>query len=476
MDTVKDLVETVRTGNGRIMVLDHRIAVRNKPIGKLPVGIELEVTKARINLHIHSVMNGMKKAERKRYAAAFESRRRSQVSIRGRLSNGGKVTICFVDEKPQANEHFSKNDGEYVRETFHVSHLIIEGESATIAEHLTVSPGYAGGSEDAAEAYAIIPGAVFSGKNSSSNKRAEHPFHPSPSSSSSLVALTGETEGYKYCIETVNGDVVVSVKTDRASLVQDPDSAIEGVMAGAGFVNGFQPWPFYRVTKTRGKITKHILRTASNVQTTWHTPLRRGNPADWQHYSSMITAMAKLLGNGTLESKALNKLIWIAKQPCRNEVPMQVQLLTACAVLEGLRKPFDEEYKPGSKASARVKSKHKGKPDWDRLKFKAMFKRADISWQKIGHSIFQTWQKYRHPLAHGFLPRANQPSLEDYNDMYKSLVRVTYGIQLYLLRKAGYAGPVLITNNSGGLKHLILKQPKATELPDAIPPSPAGSP
>ena len=467
----------VRAGNGRLIIIDYRIFVRGKPIGRLPVGLELEVLEDRMELTVHSVMSRMKKAERARYAAAFESRRRRQVRITGRLPGSTEVTINFFQEKPRARFSESKNGGEYVREKFFVEHIEIDGESAPIAGHFTVSKGYIGGPENAVEAHAIIPGATFSAKNSSSQKTARHPFHQSPLSTDTLAALTGEIDGYQYCIETVNQDVAFSIKANDATQVPDPDAVLASLMAGAAFTSGFQPWPFYCVTKVGRKITKHTLRSPSNVQTGWHTPLRRGNAGGWKHYPEMLSAIAKLHSQRDQESKTIDKLLWIARQPCRENVPVQVQLLTACAVLEGFRKPFDEEYSKGTKKSDRVKSKHKGSPiDWSKIKFQEMFKRADISWQKIGKRVSETWSDYRNALAHGFMPRADQASLEDYNDMYDSLVLISSAIQIYLLRKAKYVGPVSTISTKGKLTYFHLKASDRVDLPKVIPPSRDGSP
>jgi hypothetical protein len=477
MSTTQELVEMVREGKGRLMIIDYSIFVRGKPIGKLPVGLELEISEDRIELSVHSVMRQMKKVERARYATAFHSRRRSQVRISGRIPGRTEITVHFFQEKPRAWRSESKNGGEYVREIFHVDHIEIDGESAPVGGHFTVSKGHIGGPENAAEAHAIIPGVTFSAKNSSSQKTSKHPFHQSPLSTDTLAALTGEIDGYKYCIETSNQDVVFSIKADDAALVPDPNTVLASLMAGAAFTSGFQPWPFYFVTKIGRKITKHILRSPSNVQTDWHTPLRRGNPGDWKHCSEMLSAMAKLHSQGDQESKTIDKLLWIARQPCRKHVPIQVQLLAACAVLEGFRKPFDEEYETGTPKSNRVKSKHKGtKIDWSKIRFQEMFKRADISWQKIGKQVSETWSDYRNALAHGFLPRADQASLEDYNDMYISLVRISSAIQLYLLRKAQYVGPVSIITSTGKLAYFHLKASDRVDLPKVTPPSRDESP
>lgn len=466
----------VRAGKGRLMIIDYRIFVRNKPIGKLPVGLELEMFEDRMELTVHSVMSRMKKAERTRYAAAFESRRRSQVRISGRLPGNTEVTIHFFEEKPRAGFSEIKNGGEYVREKFRVEQIEIDGESAPITGHFTVSKGYIGGSEKAVEAHAIIPGAIFSAINSSAQRTSTHPFHQSPLSPDSLAALTGEIGGYRYCIETVNKDIVFSIKADDTARLPDPNAVLASLMAGAAFTSGFQPWPFYYVTKIGRKITKHTLRSPSNVQTNWHTPLRRGNPGDWKHYPEMLSAIAKLHSQGDQESKTIDKLLWIARQPCRKHVPIQVQLLTACAVLEGFRKPFDEEYERGTPKSDRVKSKQKGTQiDWSKIKFQEMFKRADISWQKIGRHVSKTWSNYRNTLAHGFMPRADQASLEDYNDMYVSLVRISSAIQLYLLRKAKYVGPVSIISTKGELAHFHLKASGRVNLPKVTPPTRDGS-
>ncbi len=467
----------VREGKGRLMIIDYRISVRGKPIGKLPVGLELEISEGRMELSVHSMMRQMNNAERARYATAFHSRRRSQVRISGRIPGSTEVTIHFFQEKPRAWRSESKDGGQYVREIFHVDHIEIDGESAPIAGHFTVSKGHIGGPENSVEAHAIIPGVTFSAKNSSSQKTSRHPFHQSPLSTDTLAALTGEIDGYKYCIETVNQDVVFSIKADDAARVPDPDAALASLMAGAAFTSGFQPWPFYFVTKIGRKITKHMLRSPSNVQTDWHTPLRRGNPGDWKHFPEMLSAIAKLHSQGDQESKTIDKLLWIARQPCRKYVPIQVQLLAACAVLEGFRKPFDEEYADGTPKSNRVKSKHKGvKINWSKIKFQEMFKRADISWQKIGKQVSETWSDYRNALAHGFMPRADQASLEDYNDMYVSLVRISSAIQLYLLRKAKYVGPVSVISSKGNLVHFHLKASDRVDLPKVIPPSRDESP
>lgn len=478
MNKVDELVNLVRSGKGRVMIVTHDILLRNKPVKRLPVSMELQASQGKIMLHTHFANEEIKASERARYASVFKSRRRSQVRIAAQLADNVKVVIHFSDEKPSLRESEERNGGEYVQEMYRVSHLEIDGDSASIANHFVVSRGYGGGLDDSAEAHAIIPGARFCAQNSVSKKQRMHPFHPSPLSSESYSSLIGETCGYRYCIEPSNGDLVFSIKSTSATSSTDPDIVLESIMSAAGFISGFHPWPFYRVTKKGRSITKHTLVAPSNTQTNWHNPLADKASGDCQHHISMINRMSDLLSSNNPEARTLNYLIWVAKQPCRLNVPAEVQLLTACAVIEGLRKPYDQEFGNGTKKHAAIVKKYGApkKAPMGKLKFEYMFKSADIPWRDVGKPIFDTWNKYRHVLAHGFIPRKGQTMLNNQPALLASLVRITCGIQIYLLRKANYTGPVRTINRGDKYSHVILRPTNSLKLRQAILPSPSDSP
>lgn len=478
MNKVDQLVNLVKSGNGRLMLVTHDIFLRGKPVKRLPVGMELQALHGRIVLHTHAANKNIKASERNRYDSVFKSRRRSQVRIAAQLADNVKVVIHFHDEKPSLRESEDRNGGEYIQEMYTVSHLEIEGDSASIANHFVVSKGYGGGPDNAAEAHAVIPGARFGARNSVSINQREHPFHPSPLRSEKYSSLIGATSGYSYCIESLNGDVIFTIKTEDAASSPDPDIVIESIMAAAGFIGGFHPWPFYRVTKNGRSITKHTLVAPGNTQTDWHNPLSNNTSGDCQYHARMINHVSELLAPDKPETRILKKLIWLAKQPCRFNVPVEVQLLTACAVLEGLRKPYDQEFGSGTKKHATVIKKYGTikKAPMGKLKFQYMFKCADIPWRGVGKPIFEIWNKYRNVLAHGFIPRKGQTTLDNQPALIISLGRITYGIQLYLLRKANYSGPVRIINSSNRYSHLILGPSNSLRLRQATLPSPSESP
>jgi len=478
MNQTEELVKLAKNGEGRAMIIAAKFYLKGEVIEKLPISMELEFSRERIRLHTHASNSELKETEKARYDSVFKSTNRSQVKIAAQLSDNVKVVIHFYDETSSLRESEERNQGEYIKEKFSVSHLEIEGQSAPIANHFTVSEGYCGGPDDTAEAHAIIPGAIFHPRNSSSKSERFHPFHPSPLRSERYSSLIGETGNYTYCIEQAGEDVVFSVKTENLSLSPDPDLMLENIMAAVGFMSGFQPWPFYRITKKGQKITKHTLVSASSTQTFWHNPLGSGHSGDCTHHVNMINRMADLLDSSKAEAKVLNKLIWLAKQPCRKNVPLEVQLLTACAVLEGLRKPYDKDYDKGGGKSAEAIKKYGSSREtpWNMLKFKSMFGAADIPWEGVGECVFETWNKYRHVLAHGFIPKKDQPTLDNHPEMMASLVRITYAIQLYLLRKADYTGPVRITDAGNVYTPYFLKHSDSLRLLEAIPLSPDESP
>lgn len=478
MNQTEELVKLAKNGEGRVMIVASKIHLNGELIEKLPISMELEFSPGRIMLHTHASNSELKETDKLRYESVFKSENRSRVQISTQLADNAKVTIHFYDETPSLRESEERNHGEYTKEKFSVSYLEIEGDSALIANHFTVSEGFCGGPDDTAEAHAIIPGAIFRIRNSSSKNERFHPFHPSPLRSERYSSLIGKMGNYAYCIEQANEDVVFSVKTENLSQSPDPDLILESIMAAAGFVGGFQPWPFYRVTKKGDKITRHTLVATSSTQTFWHNPLSNDQSGDCTHHINMINHMADLLAASKAEAKALNRLIWIAKQPCRKNVPPEVQLLTACAVLEGLRKPYEKEYESGCTKSIEAIKKYGSSREtpWNMLKFRSMFEAADIPWEGLGARIYESWNKYRHALAHGFIPQKEQPTLDNYPETIACLVRMTYAIQLYLLRKANYTGPVRITDDRNVYVHHFLKPSNSLRLLEATPLSPDESP
>lgn len=461
MKSTEPLVEMFKSKSGKALLVSHRLILRGKELPKLSIGLEIEIGHPQAKLIVHAVTSEMNKSELSRYKSVFFSKRRSDVVVQGKTEAGLKLEFSFFKQKPRAGAHIVRNEDGYTRTEFGIEEVRIMNGCALIAGEHHVEDDFSPADDSSFEVHAVLHNVRLDIRNGKSETQKSHEFHRKEIglSNSRLSCLIGKINGYDYCIEPSNGCLFFTVKGNRLAENQNPEATLEGLIKGAAFVGGFEPWPFYLISKMGGRVTRHTLKIPDDIQSRWPTPLPQH--AVWQtsDHSCMIESIAGLLTPKNAETEWLNRLIWIARQPCRRNVPLQVQLLAACSAIEGIRKPYVLKERESND-----------------LRFERMFKAAQIPWKRIGKPICDTWKRYRNPLAHGFLPYASQPSLNDYDEMLDSLERLTHGLQLYILRKARYNGKARYLNSANRQKFYTLKKSSQFVLPEAIPPSQAESP
>jgi hypothetical protein len=461
MNKVDELVQLFQTGKGKVHLSSHRLIVRGKKLPETPMSLAIETSDGDAHLVLDAVLSEMSKAAQGRFKAAFMSKRRSGVEIHAKTVSGLSISFSFFRGRPVANPSRTEIPRNSVHLKFRIEDVEIHNGSALISGHHTVNE-IDNSTEHDFETHAAIHNVRFDVCNAYSSQEKSHPFHTNPAKkcTQSMCCLTGEIEKAKYCIEQHGGTLFFSLKGKLSEQIKDPETTLDAIVKATGFVFGFEPWPFYQITKLQGKITRHTLRIPSDVQSEWRGPLPTGaGGSDVAYYTKMIACLSSLLRNENEEAAFLNKLIWIARQPCRAHVPMQVRLLATCSALEGLRKPY-----------SRVKLPQEYEDKKDEWRFRCMFDQANIPWRQIGEPIFKTWKAYRDPLSHGFLPTHNQVSLNDYDDMLDSLIQLNHGLQLYILRKAGYEGKARYFSRVKVAKILELKDAQKVNLPKAIRP------
>ena len=462
MHAASDLVKAFQGQNGTIPLSSHRMKVRGKDLPRIPMKLSIEVGKSGAYLIVEATMAEISKAAQALFKSAFTSNRRSGVSVKAETNTGVKITFSFFKERPIAvEETFSCPQRAYRLKCpigaieIHNGTGLIPGLHSVNAER--ESP------EHSFEAHAAISAVRFDINNKFIGLGAPHPFHDNPEKVCKVhtKCLIGEIEGARYCIEQHEGCLFFSLKGRIGETISNPENVLDGLMKASGFICGFEPWPFFQITKVGGKITRHTVECPDDVQSKWKGPLPSGAAGpSTAHYTKMISCLAALLNKDNDEAAYLNKLIWIARQPCRDMVPIHVRLLAACSALEGLRKPFCKV-----KTSATDDKENKDEP-----KFRAMFIKAGIPWKTVGKPAYETWKSYRDPLSHGFMPTANQVSLNDYDDMLDSLHQLTHAFQLFVLRKAKYEGAARYLDKRKRTKVYMLRNSKKVKLPKAIRP------
>jgi hypothetical protein len=468
MHAAMKLVKAFHERTGTFALSAHRLKVRGKVLPQTPISLSIEIEKGGAYLVVDATLSEISKAAQKRFKSAFTSNRRSGVAVKAETNTGVKISFSFFKERPTAVEETFTSPQRAYRLKCPIGAIEIHNGTGVIAGLHAVEDEHSS-QEHSFEAHAAISSVRFDINNKFIGSGKPHPFHLEPEKKCGVTTrcLIGEIEGAQYCIEQHDGCLFFSLKGRLSEALSDPESILDGLMKASGFICGFEPWPFFKITKVGGKITRHTVEIPDDVQSKWRGPLPSGAAGPiTADYVKMISCLATLLHKDNDECKYLNKLIWIARQPCRDSVPIHVRLLAVCSALEGLRKPFCN-VKPGATDD---------KENKDEPKFRAMFKKACIPWKTVGKPAYDTWKNYRDPLSHGFMPTANQVSLNDYDDMIDSLHQLTNAFQLFVLRKAKYEGAARYLNKKKRTKVYVLRSSKKVRLPKAIRPFHSGSP
>ncbi len=142
--------------------------------------------------------------------------------------------------------------------------------------------------------------------------------------------------------------------------------------------------------------------------------------------SRIICKAAEFFGHDSHEANVLTRTLWLLREACRGGMAFEIRLITLCSLLEGLIHRLENQVISGEdkKSLTRVE------------KWQAIVAGMGLPWNEVYALVFESWDFYRHPLAHGFQQR------EDDNPQvtFQAYSGITAAIYILMAKQMGFRG------------------------------------
>ena len=313
--------------------------------------------------------------------------------------------------------------------------------------------------------FAIICDTKLQFSNTETNKTEEHPF-------------LGKQEFYKresWVGKALNGDFCLKQKGNHleiyfchiASDIETAEKCFDCILGAVGLTHAVNPWPNYLELKMKQKLIKRSIHMPKTL------PQGRFKPIDdglWISCQSAPTNLISSFANLAFtlkddELETLKWLLWAFRSADNKDLPLSVQILLTCTVIEGACKFFkslsppaieDEDFKnikkqalEWGKDKINLDEKHRAlwtrlngyisnwqfldrKEEWN-LTFENLFP-GNEEWVE---NMFKLFRDNRHGPAHGSFGVSSGGS-----DLY-DLSRLASFLICAIAAKSGYKGKII---------------------------------
>jgi hypothetical protein len=355
--------------------------------------------------------------------------------ILGRAENGTLVRLTGVRPFP-STKHFGSGATHY-ETSFDQLHFPAEGADALDTNqhlqriHAVTRPA---GSESAAparqgepeeELLAIIPGVELHILQPGTETRVRHPLLGESVHLQSNCFL-GDLLGGKFCLEDQERELLVHFRRPVAAGVNAPSAraVFDGVLAALGYTHGCHPWPTYLEHRSDMKVVERWIRPYANRSTRVQLPIQAGRLATGDG-ENLFQAAAAFFSGTMEEAEIFRRALWLMREASRRDMAFEIRLITLCSIFEGLMHMLtDSQLKSDERELVRSQ------------RWPLLIGRLALPWDQVFAKAFESWQFYRHPLAHGF----QRPSNETNTTVFYAYSRLAAAIHILMAKRMGFIG------------------------------------
>lgn len=354
--------------------------------------------------------------------------------IIGRTEKGIAVRLTGVRPYPSTT-HYGSGATHY-ESNFDQLHFPAEGSDALNTEQHLARLNAVGGVPDSAvvpdrkgepeeDLLAIIPAVELQILQPGTETRVLHPLFGETFHLQSNCFL-GEVLGGKFCLEAKKGELFVHFRRPVAAAVNVPSAhtVFEGVLAALGYTHGCHPWPIFQEHRIDLRVVERWIRPYANRSTRVQLPIEAGRlaTADGER---LFQCAAKFFAGGGDEVATFRRALWLMREATRHGMAFEIRLITLCSIFEGLMHMLAKTVLTADEEKL-VRSQR-----WSRLIIQ-----LGLPWDNVFEKAFESWQFYRHPLAHGF----KRPSGETNATVFHAYSRLSAAIHILMAKRMGFVG------------------------------------
>lgn len=295
------------------------------------------------------------------------------------------------------------------------------------------------------ELIAIIPGVELLIFSHGTESKLSHPYH-GETSSSKFCCLMGEVLGGTFCLEGKDGDLWVFYRRNvlENDLASPPTRQVfSGILDAVGFMHACQPWPYFLEHRVHHRVTERWVSSCKQCQKDTLTPMSKVRLDISCEARELFLNVAEFFAKESKDADLFKKSLWLMREACRDGMPFEIRLITLCSVIEGLIHHFEKTL-----LSAEDNKLTR------REKWSVIMNRLGLPWEGTFDAVYEKWDFFRHPLAHGFQKREGSSG----ELTFQAYSRITGAIYLLMASRMGYTGAMDSSVMEGGLTISIVDQ------------------
>lgn len=285
------------------------------------------------------------------------------------------------------------------------------------------------------ELFAIIPKVSLRILNDGTDTTVRHPFHGELRSSKSNCFI-GQVDGGTFCLhENETGDLMIYFRRaiDHSGARHDTRQVFDGILIAVGYTHGCHPWPFYREHRRDHRVIERWIKPPEDCQRHGLRPMNDGHLSFSPDARRLFVTVAEFFATDTQAAQRHSRAQWLLREASPRHLAFELRLMALCVLFEGLMRDLEARY------LSVTEREHPSRGGLVRReKWRQVLERHGLPWGDAFERVYESWDFYRSPLAHGFQSRTTDNASTTFN----AYSRLVAALHILLAREADYAGPL----------------------------------
>lgn len=308
---------------------------------------------------------------------------------------------------------------------------------------------------------AIIPKVGLRILNDGTDTTVRHPFC-GELRSSKANCFVGQVDCGTFCLhEDEAGDLVVYFRRaiDHSGARHDTAQVFDGILAAIGYIHGCHPWPFYREHRRDHRVIERWVKPPEDCQRHGLRPMHDGHLSFSPDARRLFVTVAEFFAADTQAAQRHSRAQWLLREASPRHLAFELRLMALCVLFEGLMRDLEARY-----LTAEEQEPHTRGGLVRREKWRHALERHGLPWGDAFERVYESWNFYRSPLAHGFQSRTNDNAGTTFN----AYSRLMAALHILLAREAGYTGQIAKSILEGNEVIVIPATPPAVTAPAGL--------
>jgi hypothetical protein len=283
--------------------------------------------------------------------------------------------------------------------------------------------------------FARVPHVDLRILNNGTETTVGHPFLGNLSSSKANCFI-GQVDGGEFCLHKDEaGDLCVYYRRPigLVGARYTTSHVFNGILTAIGYTHGCHPWACYHEHRSHYRVIERWIKSRDDCQRHGLCPMDNGRLSHSPDAQRLFIAAAEFFAADSATAQRHSRAQWLLREANPRHLAKEIQLMTLSILFEGLLRDLEVRYLTPAEREHPERGGLVRREKW-----RQALERYGLPWTDAFERVYESWDFYRSPLAHGFQQRTN----DNAGTMFNAYSRLTAAIHILLAREAGYVGPV----------------------------------